>query len=193
MFNGIIEFIGRIINKDRQYFYIYSNIPMDRIKNGDSISCSGVCLTIINIEHKTFVCEVSDETFEHTNLAHWKINSKTNLELPLIIGDSLNGHFVLGHVDSTARLTAIVLLADGCYQFTMALSKNLMQYIVYKGSVTIDGVSLTINKVLNNTFFVNLLPYTWHNTTFQFNKTDDLLNIEIDSLARYANKNHRSI
>ncbi|MBQ4875270.1 MAG: riboflavin synthase [Rickettsiaceae bacterium H1] len=187
MFNGVINFIGTIIDKNKNYFQI--NTPLSfKTEIGESIACSGVCLTVIKLMENSIVFEVSDATLSCTNLGKWKSGAKVNLEPSLKVGDRIDGHFVLGHVDTTVNIKSLSLLKDGSHKLTIEPNLDFMKYITYKGSVALDGVSLTVNEVKHDKFFVNLLPYTFENTTFQYNKPGDRLNMEVDVLARYVNK-----
>ena len=188
MFNGVIHFIGIIvlINKNQFHIHVSTDLFM-KMKVGSSISCSGVCLTVIDFVDESIVVEVSDKTFSCTNLKKWKLDSRINLEPSLRVGDSIDGHFVLGHVDTTANIVELAQLKDGGYKLAVKSDINFIKYITYKGSIALDGVSLTVNNVINDIFYINLLPYSFDNTTFRYNKVGDELNMEIDVLARYVN------
>lgn len=187
MFNGIITSIGNIIAVLKNIFHIKTNLSK-KVKIGDSVACSGVCLTVIEVYEDMISVEVSSATFSCTNLTTWQVGSKVNLELSMQIGQRLDGHFVLGHVDTLVRLSDLSLLKDGCYKIILTSPENFTQYIAYKGSVALDGVSLTINETIDNNFSINLLPYTFNNTTFQYNRVGDKINMEVDMLARYVNR-----
>ncbi len=188
MFNGIISFLGKIASINQSLFSITSNVPLEDFSLGSSIACSGVCLTIIDFSDKHFFVEVSKVTLLCTNLGKWRLGSIINLEPALKVGQSLNGHFISGHIDCVVEILKILFLEDGCCKVIVKSPESFMKYIVCKGSISLDGVSLTINEVHESTFSVNLLPYTFKNTTFQYNKIGDKLNMEIDILARYAEK-----
>ncbi len=187
MFNGIIVAIGIVVAATNGLFRIKTSLS-SQVSIGSSVACAGVCLTVIEILDDIIVVEVSEATFSCTNLAAWKIGTYVNLELSLQVGGRIDGHFLLGHVDTTATITDIIRLKDSCYKLTLHTDNKWMKYIVYKGSVALDGVSLTINEVNDEIFSLNLLPYTYHNTTFQYNNIHDKLNMEIDVLARYTEK-----
>ncbi len=189
MFNGIINYIGIISLVRKNYYYVNSNL-YESSKIGDSIACAGVCLTVIDIIDSNLVFEISNHTLSITNLQALKVGSRINLEPSLQFGGKVSGHFVLGHVDGYSIISNLTLLEDGCYKLTVQLlNSELIKYIVYKGSIALDGISLTVNEVKNNQFSLNILPYTFNNTTLQFNKINDKLNIEVDVLARYVHSN----
>ena len=187
MFNGIITAIGTIIAASNGIFTIKTSLS-SQVIIGSSVACSGVCLTVIEVINNSIVVEVSQATFSCTNLALWQVDTHINLELSMQIGARMDGHFVLGHVDTLVQITELNLLPDGCYKITLQAPYEWMKYIAYKGSVALDGTSLTINEVSDNIFSINILPYTFNNTTFKDNTVGDKLNMEIDVLARYTEK-----
>jgi riboflavin synthase len=190
MFDGIIIYIGSVVKlfktKNNEItLKIKHNEPIEGIKLGSSISCSGVCLTITEIyDDNSFSVYVSPETFERTNLKHLKEGDSINLGTPLKIGGTLDGHFVQGHVDDALKICDIQKIGDS-HQIKIEMKNHLKKYITFKGSIAIDGVSLTVNKVDVDSFYVNIIPYTFHNTTFQYNKIGDYVNVEVDLIARY--------
>tara|TARA_B100001175_G_scaffold153257_1_gene129884 strand:+ start:1342 stop:1941 length:600 start_codon:yes stop_codon:yes gene_type:complete len=197
MFTGIIDHNGEIIkitkkrNKDISIFVLTRFKPKD-IKLGSSICCNGVCLTVCKIKKLKNKLElsfdVSNETINCTNFSKLKIGSKINLEKSLRIGDEISGHFVFGHVDEVSKLLTIKRI-KGSHQLKFSKSKKLSKYIAKKGSIAVDGVSLTINSSDSKSFSVNIVPYTWEHTNFNKLKVNSLINVEVDMLARYVSQN----
>ena len=195
MFTGIVSHIG-IVNKishpndwELLVDVINDNNPdndfnINSIAIGASISCSGICLTLKKVLNNTLFFDVSDETREKTNFSNWKVGSLINLEKSLKVGDELGGHFVYGHVDTTALIRSIEKI-NGSYKITLNLNRDFLKYFASKGSVSIDGVSLTVNDVDEDFFTVNIIPYTWTHTSFKNYNIGTVVNIEIDILARY--------
>ena len=195
MFTGIVSHIG-IVNKishpddwELSVDVINDNnsdsdFNINSITIGASISCSGICLTLKKVLNNTLFFDVSDETREKTNFSSWKVGSLINLEKSLKVGDELGGHFVYGHVDTTAVIRSIEKI-NGSYKITLNLNRDFLKYFASKGSVSIDGVSLTVNDVDEDFFTVNIIPYTWTHTSFKNYNIGTVVNIEIDILARY--------
>ena len=197
MFTGIIDHIGEITkitkkrNKDITIFLLTKFKPKD-IKLGSSICCNGVCLTVCKIKKLKYKLElsfdVSNETINCTNFSKLKIGNKINLEKSLRMGDEISGHFVFGHVDEVSKLLTIKRI-KGSHQLKFSKSKKLSKYIAKKGSIAVDGVSLTINSSDSKSFSVNIVPYTWEHTNFNKLKVNSLINVEVDMLARYVSQN----
>jgi len=192
MFTGIITGIGRIakITKAGDTRYdILTNYDPDTIALGASIACSGVCLTVVEkgtgAEGHWFAMEASKETLDVTTAGHWREGTLLNLERALRMGDELGGHIVSGHVDGIAKIVSIVAEGDS-QRYTFEAPKNLMGFIAPKGSVTLDGTSLTVNQVSAQSFGVNLISHTQDVTTWGSSREGDLVNLEIDVLARYV-------
>jgi len=195
MFSGIIAALGVV--KNITYDDIYSfDIEIKKInleefeesnnliKIGCSISCSGVCLTLTKKKHNILTFDVSKETMNKTNLSNWKIGDLVNLERALRVGDEIGGHFVTGHVDTVLELQKIIE-EDGSRILYIKLNDEISPYIASKGSITIEGISLTVNEVNNDYFNVNIIPFTWDNTNLSKIKVNDFVNVEIDLLSRY--------
>ena len=195
MFTGIVSHIGIIkkishpddwelsvdvINDDNSE----NDFNKNTIPIGASISCSGICLTLKKILNNTLYFDVSDETREKTNFSTWKVGSLINLEKSLKVGDELGGHFVYGHVDTTAVIRSIEKI-NGSYKITFSINRDFLKYFSSKGSVSIDGVSLTVNNVDKDFFTVNIIPHTWTHTSLKGYTIGTIVNIEIDILARY--------
>ncbi len=188
MFTGLITDIGylrSICDKGHLRFVIDSQICRYDKVVGTSIACAGVCLTVVEYSGDWFACEVSPETRSCTTLGLWQPGIAINLERSLKVGDELGGHLVLGHVDAVVGIVSREM--DGTsIQFQIDTPEELMRFIVPKGSVTLDGVSLTVNKVEETSFNVNIIPHTAVHTTFGSVQVGDKINLEIDMLARYV-------
>jgi len=189
MFTGLIQDIGIINsiedNGDWKILIETNLMNLNRADIGASIACNGACMTVIEKGPSWFVVNVSQESLSKTNIGTWKEGARINLERSMKIGDELGGHLVSGHVDITAEILEIK--AEGESQrIKVQIPKGYAHYIAPKGSITIDGVSLTVNEVDDEAFGVNIVPHTWENTTLQDRKKGDLVNIEIDMLARYV-------
>jgi riboflavin synthase len=189
MFTGIISDVGRVRRLQR------GNAGMDltlataydtaTIELGASISCSGVCLTVVSLEDGAFTVQASAETLACSTLGDWTENRAVNLERALKAGDELGGHIVAGHVDGVARL--VERRPDGeSIRMVFAPPRELMPFVASKGSVAIDGISLTVNEVGNDSFGVNIIPYTLAHTSLGEAQPGQRHNFEIDPLARYV-------
>jgi riboflavin synthase len=198
MFTGIITNFGKIESlKHNNLKDLLLEVSCDKsaikrtLEIGCSIACNGICLTLIEkkiaAKKIIFSFQASNETCEKTTLKNWEIGELINLEFAMRMGDEFGGHMVLGHVDATAEIKKIDRVKDS-RKFTFATSKNLMKFISQKGSVTLDGVSLTVNSVEKNIFTVNIIEHTLKNTIFGNKKSGDLVNLEIDTIARYVSK-----
>ncbi len=188
MFTGIITDLGRVRAVERgkeTRFEIATSYDTASIASGASIACSGPCLTVIDKGEGWFAVEASAETLSRTTLGAWRQGVAVNLERSLKLGDELGGHLVFGHVDGTATLIRQTASGDSVV-FDFEAPANLSAYLAAKGSVTLDGVSLTVNAVEADAFSVNIIPHTLQNTTFGAAKTGDRVNLEIDMLARYV-------
>ena len=195
MFTGIISHLGKIENITHPNDWELAvnvennkNSPdFDGLLIGASISCSGICLTLKKKNETTLLFDVSDETVSKTNFKNWRIGDFINLEKSLKVGDEIGGHFVYGHVDTTAKVMEIKKI-NGSFKVVFLVNKKFMKYFAVKGSVSIDGVSLTVNEILEESFSVNIVPFTWDNTSFKYYKIDTIVNVEIDILARYLER-----
>ena len=191
MFTGIITDIGEIIGCERNgndtRLRIRTNQPTDSIALGASIACNGICLTVTETGAGWFAVTASAETAAVTTLSGWDVGSKINLERALKMGDELGGHLVSGHVDGTATLESIEPAGES-YKLTLSAPKALARYIARKGSVALDGISLTVNAVEGDRFTVNIIPHTWAQTGLQHCTQGSALNLEIDLMARYLER-----
>ena len=196
MFNGIIYNQGIIksIRKNPRYvsgslvIEISSNIRFDKSDIGESVCCDGVCLTLIRIKKKSFLFYLSKETLQRSTFKNVKIGQYINIEKSLIHGQKISGHYVQGHVDSTAKIKSIVL-ADKTWIIRLNLKDNqLYKYLIEKASITINGVSLTLSKVTKGYFEINVIPHTLKLTNLKNLKTKDIVNVEIDIFGKYVLK-----
>ena len=195
MFTGIIQDLGTIKIKKEGVYQIITNLNLSKCKEGSSISCNGVCLTAKNITQIdkgsfSFEVNIGEETLQRTNLFNTiSKNKKINLEKSLQIGDEISGHFVYGHVDTVTNVNQILKLQNSWeYYFEKKFSKN-NRFIVEKGSISINGISLTIAKVEKNSFIISVIDHTFHNTNLKFLNNGDQVNIEFDYLARFIFNN----
>lgn len=191
MFTGIIEEMGVIAPITRGassgQIVIQAEKILEDCKIGDSIAVNGVCLTVIRADVDSFAVDVSPETFRRTNLGELSRGGKVNLERSLKLQDRLGGHIVLGHVDEVGVITSIQT-EDNATIMRVSVSSDAMRYIVQKGSVCVDGVSLTIANLLADAFEVSLIPYTKEVTTLGEKRVGARVNIEVDILGRYVER-----
>jgi riboflavin synthase len=190
MFTGIVSGIGTLQERDGARFVIACPYRRGSLEEGASIACDGCCLTLVDIgkakgKGALFVVEISNETLARTTLGAWQAGRRINLERALALGEELGGHLVTGHVDGRARILARQPDGDSM-RFTLESPKELAPFIAAKGSVALDGVSLTVNDVDGARFGVNIIPYTLAHTTWGDRRPSDLVNLEVDLLARYA-------
>ncbi len=196
MFTGLIQDIGSIDEFDEGLYNVKTNLDLSNCKDGSSISCNGVCLTAKNIVKKNnlycFDVNIGEETLIRTNLQQYVINKQLiNIEKSLVIGDEIGGHFVYGHVDTTSNLIKIVNLDNSWeYHFEKNFNKDNI-FISEKASISINGISLTIANVYDNSFNVSIIEHTYYKTNLQYLKSGDQVNIEFDYLARFVLKNEK--
>lgn len=188
MFTGIVTDVGRVravrdTNRDRR-FEIETKFDLSTVDIGASISHAGCCLTVVEKADGWFAVEVSGETLSLTTLADWQEGRPVNLERAAKVGDELGGHIVSGHVDGIGEVIFIES-EGGSHRVQVRVPRPLHRYIAPKGSITIEGVSLTVNEVEDDVFGVNLIPHTWDVTTLGTLKVGSRVNLEIDMLARY--------
>jgi riboflavin synthase len=196
MFTGIIQNLGRVTSFTNGELEISTSLDLSDCKIGSSICCNGVCLTATEINSKDdeyrFKVNLGEETQERANFSNEYFNEfdKINIEKSLKIGDEISGHFVYGHVDRTTHITKIEKLNNSWeFYFQNFRDKDKdKNFIVEKGSIAINGISLTIAKVDNNYFSISVIPHTYENTNLKYLKEQDLVNIEFDYLARFSMK-----
>jgi riboflavin synthase len=188
MFTGIITDLGRVRRLRRGDLLdltIATAFDTSAIPLGASIACSGACLTVVAVEPGAFSVQASVETLAHTTLGQWEAGTPVNLERSLRLGDELGGHLVLGHVDGLARIVERRPEAESV-RFVVEVPLGLAPFIAPKGSVTLDGVSLTVNELAQDRFGVNIIPHTLSCTTFGQAQPGQQMNLEIDLIARYV-------
>ena len=188
MFTGIITDIGRVRQVEKRgdtRFVIDTSFDTAGIEIGASIACSGACLTVVERGEGWFAVDVSAETLAHTTLGDWQVGSAVNLERSLRLGDELGGHIVTGHVDATAEIVSLEPEGDSLRYVFRALAE-FKRYVASKGSVALDGVSLTVNEVEDDCIGINIIPHTQSQTTFGEAQPGARVNLEIDVLARYV-------
>jgi riboflavin synthase len=190
MFTGIISAIGRIddIQKPGDW-RLKITTPWDctKIELGASIACSGVCLTVVERDADWFAVEVSAESLSRTTIGTWQAGTQINLERALRLGDELGGHIVSGHVDGLAIIDQITRSGDS-HELKISVPDALSKFIAEKGSVSLDGISLTVNAIEGSRFGVNIIDHTWGHTTLGHATIGQHLNLEIDMLARYVSR-----
>jgi riboflavin synthase len=194
MFTGLVTDVGEIRSvkpsaNDLHRITIFCGYPRAELAQGASIACAGVCLTVVDTGEEDgrvwFAVDAANETLSVTTVGRWRHGSRINLERSLKMGDELGGHLVAGHVDGVARVVAREDMT-GTARFSLRAPAGLARFIAPKGSVALDGVSLTVNAVEGDTFSVLIIPHTLQVTTFGALAKDDNVNLEIDTMARYA-------
>ncbi len=192
MFTGIIETVGEVVAKELREGDVKLTLKADEsyleaVMLGDSIACNGVCLTVVDRTSNQFMLDVSVETLSLTTIGDWDVGSKVNLEQAMIASSRFGGHIVSGHIDRIGEIIDITEDARS-WRMTVSVPKNIRQYIAKKGSISVDGVSLTINSVEDNEFSVNIVPHTLSHTIIGDYKLNQKVNIEIDTIARYVER-----
>lgn len=190
MFTGIIQTIGQIeritpMGEDLKLNIACADLGMQDVQIGDSIAVNGVCLTAISVSKTHFEAHVSKETLSVT--VGLGSTQPVNLEKALRLSDRLGGHLVSGHVDGVGKVVLFEPLGD-CWKLDIRAPHAIAKYIAIKGSIGVNGVSLTVNSINHDVFSINLIPHTIANTTLQFLKTDSLVNLEVDQVARYVER-----
>ena len=188
MFTGIVSDIGEVIAADKGRFTLRASYPADELEVGGSMACDGCCLTMTSLRAEgqgcVFTVDVSNETRGKTTLGGWQPGRKVNLERSLRLGQELGGHLVTGHIDGLARIVDIAVDGES-RRFSFEIPEHLAPYIAPKGSVALDGVSLTVNEVSDNRFGVNVIPHTLTVTTWGAKTPGQSVNLEVDLFARY--------
>ena len=191
MFTGIVEEIGEIKGIKRgeksSVLVVKANKVLDKSKLGDSICTNGVCLTVTNINRDTFEADVMAETLRKSNLGNLSIGSKVNLERALSLETRLGGHIVSGHIDGIGEVISLVK-EDNATWVSVKAEPELLKYIVYKGSIAIDGISLTVAYVDNEIFKVSIIPHTGEKTILLKKRCGDTVNLECDVIGKYVEK-----
>lgn len=191
MFTGIIEEVGVLeeltIGEGFGVMKIKCNKVLEDTKIGDSIATNGVCLTVREMDTHSFKADVMGETLDKSNLGNLKVGDKLNIERALRFSDRLGGHIVSGHIDGVGEIVSIKEEKDGTW-FTISASKDVLRYIIHKGSIGIDGVSLTVAYVDNEVFKVSVIPHTLENTILFSKKINSKVNLECDLVGKYIEK-----
>ena len=190
MFRGIIETLGRVheIQKDQDNVHItVASSITGELKIDQSVAHNGVCLTVVAIKDNAYTVTAIAETINKTNLSHWKVGDTINLERAMKLGDRLDGHIVQGHVDQTGTCIAIEE-AGGSWHYTFEYDPTLNNITIEKGSITVNGVSLTVVNSNQNQFSVAIIPYTYEHTNFNAFKIGTVINLEFDVIGKYVSR-----
>ncbi len=191
MFTGLVEEVGKVreIKKSSKgaKLKVECKNVLEGTKIGDSIAVNGVCLTVVELGENFLSFDISYETLRRSSLSLIKPGSPVNLERALKLGDRLGGHILQGHVDTTTKITAIKREGEG-YTFTFKLPKAYTHLVVEKGSIGIDGISLTIADIFPDSFTVSVIPHTFEKTNLKFKKPGDAINLEFDIIGKYVEK-----
>jgi riboflavin synthase len=193
MFTGIVTDVGKVRHIEKRgdtHLAITTAYDVSEVDIGASIACSGVCMTVVDkgsAQDRWFAVTASGETLSKTTLSQWKVGDPVNLERPMRVGDEFGGHIVTGHVDAIAEIVRVVPEGEST-RMVFEVPANLVRFVAPKGSVALDGVSLTVNEVDGTRFGINIIPHTFKVTTFGRAKPGVKVNFEIDLLARYVSR-----
>ncbi len=188
MFTGIINYLGKIKNKSEKRLAIQCPVDLiDKLSEGVSIAVDGICLTAVKIGKNYFEIDFIPETANRTNIKHLSVGDLVNLELPATPTTLLSGHIVQGHIDSVVKLEDITQEGNSSI-LRLSFPEDLAKYIVEKGSIAINGISLTVATAAKNYFTVGIIPYTWEKTMLHTIKVGDFINLEVDILAKYLER-----
>lgn len=189
MFTGIVTDVGRIARIDQlevgRRLTIETSYDTETIALGASIACNGACLTAVEMTPGHFAVDVSGETLDKTTIGDWQVDTRINLERALKAADELGGHLVLGHVDAVGIVVRLNPEGEN-HRVGIEVPDDLKHYVASKGSITVDGVSLTVNEVEDRVFGVNIIPHTWDHTSFANLTRGAKVNLEVDVIARYV-------
>ena len=192
MFTGIIEELGRVATIEQRpttaRLRIACETVLEDAKEGSSIAVNGVCLTALDIWHDSFAADLAPETLRRTNLGELREGSLVNLERPLLATGRLSGHVVQGHVDGTGEFLSFDQLEDDNWWLRIRIPEELDKYVVYKGSIAIDGISLTVASIEERVCSVTIIPHTYQATSLRDHKPGDKVNLECDVFAKYLEK-----
>lgn len=190
MFTGIIETLGTIqeIKKDKNNIHVTINAPItNELQIDQSVAHNGICLTVVAIEDNSYTVTAIDETIQKTNLSDWKVGNSINLERAMKLGDRLDGHIVQGHVDQTGTCI-IAEQTDGSWLYTFEYDEKLNNITIEKGSITVNGVSLTVVNSKKTQFSVAIIPYTYEHTNFKYFVVGTKVNLEFDVIGKYISR-----
>lgn len=192
MFTGIIEELGYIQKiewrEEGAHFCVRASLVLENLKLGDSLCLNGCCLTVTGIQSMMWTCDVVQETLNRTGLKYLKKGDPVNLERAVTLQNRLGGHLVQGHIDGTGQITDKKKNQDGSSWVTIMASPQILRYAIYKGSIAVDGVSLTIAQLEETNFSFAMIPHTSHMTTLGFKLPGDIVNLEADLVAKYIEK-----
>jgi riboflavin synthase len=192
VFSGIVKGTGQVleyvdIGDDRRLTIGFTGIGLQVLRAGDSVAVNGACLTVIQSKDEYFSADISLETLSKTTLGDWKIGDTVNLESALLLGDSVDGHFVTGHVDGIGHVESLVESGRSIV-FGIRIDEALTPFLASKGSIAVDGVSLTVNDIKSRIFYVNIIPHTRDITVIAEYRLGTAVNIEVDIIARYLER-----
>jgi riboflavin synthase len=185
VFTGIVEETGKVQTLDKHSLSIYASTVLSETRLGDSIAVNGTCLTVVEMDHSGFSVDLAPETLRRTGFGQMAAGDTVNLERPLALKDRLGGHIVQGHIDGTGRITSMKPESE-CIMFTIRCPKKLMPYIVSKGFVAVDGISLTVVKRNTASFTISVIPYTLEHTNLKGKVLGNKVNLEVDIVAKYV-------
>jgi len=192
MFTGIVEELGRVDFLDTlssgARLKVNCRTVLEQSMPGSSISVNGVCLTAVRLEHAAFLADLSPETLSRTNLGRLTAGSLVNLERPLSFTGRVGGHLVQGHVDGTGEMLSLAPLGDGNWWLKVRIPEELTRYVIHKGSITLDGISLTVAALEENAISVAIIPHTYDNTALKTMKPGWPVNVEVDLMAKYVER-----
>jgi riboflavin synthase len=192
VFTGIVEELGRVESLDQRpagaRLRVNCRAVLSDVQEGSSIAVNGVCLTAVDIRSDSFAADLAPETLRRTNLGDLRAGSLVNLERPLLATGRLSGHVVQGHVDGTGEFLSFELLGDNNWWLRIRIPEELDKYVVYKGSLAIDGISLTVAAIEDRVVSVTIIPHTYELTSLKDHKPGDKVNLECDVLAKYVEK-----
>lgn len=190
MFTGIIEETAKVdkIERNGANLSFWLSSPMGKnLKVDQSLSHNGVCLTVEEVNNDVYKVTAIDETLQKTNLQYWEIGTTINLERCVPVNGRFDGHFVSGHIDTTAICTAITD-KNGSWEYSFTFGEQFASNIIEKGSIAVNGISLTIFNITRNSFTVGIIPYTYEHTNMHLLKLDSIVNIEFDMIGKYINR-----
>ncbi|QYA24833.1 riboflavin synthase [Gramella sp. MT6] len=190
MFTGIVEELGKIVKLEKSGNNLDITVEAEmtpELKIDQSVSHNGVCLTVVSTSNCQYMVTAVKETLDKTNIGLLKTGNAVNLERGMKLGDRLDGHIVQGHVDQTAKCKSIKEV-DGSWEFTFEYDPNIGNITIEKGSITVNGVSLTVVNSKTNEFSVAIIPYTYEHTTFKYLKVGDTVNLEFDVIGKYVKR-----
>ncbi len=187
MFTGIVEEVGKVKSAGSGRLAVTARTVLGDAKQGDSVAVNGVCLTIVELASDSFSVDVMPETLRRTNLGSLRVGDRVNLERPLAVGGRFGGHFVQGHVDGTGRVISVTPERDAIL-LRFEAPTEIMRYVVEKGFIAVDGVSLTVVECSSTSFGVSLVDYTRRNSTLGGKRSGDMVNLEVDIIAKYVER-----